>query len=279
MKNDSDRNQKETESDGGVDPHSPVDSGSRHFWQSSGAWQAIFTGCLLLVGIGTMCLVVKELRQITVQNKILEKSITASYQPTGIIFNPQIDNPPYKVCEKAGLGETCLSRDLKLRNMGPGPLILIGTMTYWSHQKTNLRKGLLSGNSKDLVFDGVLTEDRGALLLPISNAPPDRADRDFHARWPFVNLEKQGDEHFLYAIVLYSDKDGNLFDTIHVSHLTSVEIISIAEGGAGMVDIRYKNRGATDSFHRYSPEEIDSLVEAMKKRDHPLGGYIEDYIN
>jgi hypothetical protein len=247
---------------------------SGHWWQEPQSLQAWGTILLAVIGAVSAAIVLSQVRQMVRQNNLLARSIAVSFQPTGVFLSPaRIDSFPIARCETAGRGETCLGLTFTLRNLGPGVMQYIGSLSYWSTVRDDFRQRVLRSDFMHVRFDGIHTDERGCLLLPFSEpaVPQDRCDFPVYSEWQNIALGGEGDL-FLHTLALYSDRERNLYDTLHIMHLKDPRVFKTRDNGS--YDTKFSLASESDFFHTYTKEDRSRLINALAAHKHPLNDFL-----
>lgn len=223
---------------------------------------AIATACLVLVGAITAGLILSELRQLTRQNDVLERTLRQSFIPVGIIgYAPQnLDSNVVglgfgKPSEPGGYK---LLLSPKILNGGTGILFYYGAIAYLSADTLSLRKSILGGTFKgDITFDGMPEMIRGKPL---------KQDKHYSIGLQFDNLGFMKSCN-IYVLCLYKDQEGGLYDTEH--HLY-VEFGDNFEKIENYIEPTVMRTMTNDTYHQYSESEELELMNFLDKYQHNL---------
>jgi hypothetical protein len=246
----------------------------RKWWQDHLRLQAWGTIALAVIGAASAIIVLSQVAQMVRQNNLLSRSIAVNFQPTGVFLSPaRVDSFPVARCETAGRGETCLGLTFTLRNLGPGVMQYIGSLSYWSTERDDFRQRVLHRDFGHVRFDGIHTDERGCLLLSFSeqNVPADRCDYPIYAEWQNIALGSKGDL-FLHTLALYSDRERNLYDTLHIMHLKDPRVFRTRDNGS--YDFKFALVSESDFFHTYTKADRSQLIGALAARQHPLNDFL-----
>lgn len=199
-----------------------------------------------------------ELVQFAEQNALTEHSMKQTYRPLGVI-NP--DTTKIVVYNYAYTDSTIDSiytfdRIKNLRNLGKGFLFFIGSFNFNSYNLLNMNKNIIqiiNQNNFEIFHDRVVKDFRLKLLLPGG-----QKSVDTQCKWENLISKK---EYYLYSVFLYSDQDGNLYDTVHLDHLRYDKPFTIKEKSLPRLTNEY--------FHEYTKEEQNEAKNFLKSR-YPL---------
>ena len=228
-----------------------------------------------------------QLNQIARQNETLERSLQQSYRPLGIIrYNIENNVYPdrYKLNPKLVDGDTIftnwgvpiISKNIDARpyliNKGNGILILYGAIYGYHHKLQSFREELL--NEKP--YSGPLY---GGELKKFASRSGILPGEEYELEMYMKHVPPVYDPIYLYALLLYRDQDGNLYDTEHLEHIPMKYEFdshkSINNNGtfAGRFDAvidTSRTDYLKETYHLYSPEDEVRLCNFLKTFDKNL---------
>ncbi|MHA2278240.1 MAG: hypothetical protein ACXAC2_20865, partial [Candidatus Kariarchaeaceae archaeon] len=184
---------------------------------------------IVIISIGALYLVIKELKALTNQNEqivvqnesirkqtdLLEATVRQTYRPVAAVdpmkpttlfrvtnMNQYMSNPEWQDFPDS---LKAIEVRINIFNYGKGPLIYHGPVSYVSDEFIDFRAKLLNDEIEDgaLRFDAYRVDSREQFVLDNKSFKSEI----FH---PYFTPKSQQYFHF---ILLYSDVDGNLYDT------------------------------------------------------------------
>lgn len=206
------------------------------------------------------------------QTELLKQTLVQTYRPIGVVtyFPPDnsIDKYEYlqiegktnpKTMEGSG---TIIFRPF-LSNKGNGVLVYIGHLYFISETEYSFRDRLLKGllNPNEVKFDWNYSRARQETLLPNETA------RRIAMRVDDIDLREK---YYFYALILYEDQDGNLYDTEHMLYFETEKTFDHKNK---RIDLKIKKEIHHDVYNSYSEGQKDKLLLFIQKRNHPMIEY------
>lgn len=238
------------------------------FWKkisdNSNAIQALATIGILIAGLVGLRFVVCELDQLQRQNSYLERTMRQSFRPLGVCsYSTDLKSREIKIgyLDSSNPNKFSFRCELFLYNRGKGILIDLGSFSYLSKKEVDFRKLFLDGKVDSVNFDARYSYTRRSPVHPDDYI-------EIKLEWRDVDSE---DKYFLYTILLYEDQDGNLYDTERLDVFKFDYKFSPADSAKSP---HLQEGSRRETYHAYSPEEKQALIEEIEKRDHPLANVI-----
>jgi hypothetical protein len=204
-----------------------------------------------------------EVKEISIQNLILEKTLKQNYRPVGVA--KLADNDSLFIVQFArsdSIGKINIVLKPKLYNMGKGVLSLIGHISYCSYEKIDFRSKLLNGEIENFSFDYFREEARGKPIMQ-------------NEYWPIIIEQKNlpiENIYYIYSLIFYKDQDGNLYDTERLDLIDCDSTITMEDNWQRPV-LSNKNI-SNEQYNYYKVDEIQKLENLFKKKGHNLANYV-----
>lgn len=231
----------------GLTANSPVASGWRDTLLSIST--AVIAGAAILGVILVKC----ELDQLQRQNTTLEETMRAAFRPVGVAtYSKDLGQKQVKLTYIPSSKPLKLSfvTNHFLYNQGKGVLSYFGHVYYISKEEIDFRENFLAG-----LLDGVEPDE----LAPVSRGMPIQPNdyAELRTRWVDVDFEQ---EYFLNILFIYSDQEGNLYDTEHVAYIAFGEKPKVA---LDAIEPKLVAGFYKEMYHYYPPETEQILTRRI----------------
>lgn len=235
----------------------------------------IHLGALLITALATLVVAVTggfgyfllkgELSALQTQNLQMEKALSQTYRPLGVVRN-QYDRRDFMVYNTRP-GDTkdkfTISYDLNLHNSGTGVLIDVGSFQYSSQELVDFRSGFLKGSIVAVILDKMYVYARMAPLL----VGEERKAPLIWENLPFRDI------YYFYSLHLYLDQDGNLYDTQHLN-VQRFRVPTPSDSASLPIPLK-PGSYSTDVFHKYTTAERRQLLERLVSLKSTIVPYLE----
>ncbi len=205
------------------------------------------------------------------QSELLNRSLLQTYRPIGWISDTNPNSPleEYKNVIVTGYTINITLKDSivieykpYLVNEGNGVLVYLGHLYYISDTlysfRERIQKGLIDKN--DIRFDWHYSRARKTSILP---------GRHYLLNMKAIDVNYEPFYYF-YALTLYEDQEGNLYDTESMLYF---EYDKNKKQGERISKLLTRNL-----YNAYSDEEKSKLLNIINKRNHPMAIFFSNSI-